>query len=256
MDFMGKQTKKQKQNIYHVFGLNGAFNILDHKKSKIIRIDIMQGGLAEKKSQLNKLINTKIYPIHHLPKDQFLKKYGSKRTQGIVVEFQGNMLQNLPSFEMSKENECLLVIDNLEDPQNLGQIIRTAECANITGLLLPEHQSVQLTDAVLQVSQGAFIHLPFYRCGNLHHQLRALKKEGFWIIGVENSVKAISWYQLDYKRKLVLVMGSEGKGIRPVIMKACDDLITIPMQGKLNSLNVSSATSAILFERLRQLSHS
>ena len=146
------------------------------------------------------------------------------------------------------------MVDNLEDPQNLGQIIRTAECANITGFLLPEHQSVQLTDAVLQVSQGAFVHLPIFHCGNLHQKLQALKKEGFWIIGVENSVKAMSWHELDYKRKMVLVMGSEGKGIRPLIIKACDELITIPMQGKLNSLNVSSATSAILFERLRQLS--
>ena len=147
-----------------------------------------------------------------------------------------------------------MIIDNLEDPQNLGQIIRTAECANISGIILPEHQSVQITDAVLQVSQGAFVHLPIYRCGNLHQQLRDLKKEGFWIIGVENSIKAMSWHKLDYKRKLVLVMGSEGKGIRPVIVKACDELITIPMRGQLNSLNVSSATSAILFERLRQLS--
>ena len=91
-------------------------------------------------------------------------------------------------------------------------------------------------------------------CGNLHQQLRTLKKEGFWIIGVENSVKAMQWHQLDYKRKLVLVMGSEGGGIRPVIVKACDELITISMQGKLNSLNVSSAVSAVLFERQRQVS--
>ncbi len=253
---MKKQPKKKKQGIYQIHGLNGCTNIINEKNLKIIRIDIMIGGNAEKKKWVNSLAKTTTYPVHRMPKDQFIKKYSGKRTQGIVVAFSGSIIQSLPSYKISKENECLLVIDNLEDPQNLGQIIRTAECANITGLLLPEHQSVQLTDAVLQVSQGAFIHLPFYRCGNLHHQLRALKKEGFWIIGVENSVKAISWYQLDYKRKLVLVMGSEGKGIRPVIMKACDDLITIPMQGKLNSLNVSSATSAILFERLRQLSHS
>ena len=252
---MRKQPKKKNQNIYQIFGINGVLNILKHKKNNIIKVDIMQGGIAEKKSQLNKFVKTKTYPVHRFSKDQFLKKYSGKRTQGIVVTFQENIIQNLPSFDKSKENECLLVIDNLEDPQNLGQIIRTAECANITGLLLPEHQSVQLTDSVLQVSQGAFVHLPIYRCGNLHQQLRTLKKEGFWIIGVENSVKAMSWFQLDFKRKLVLVMGSEGKGIRSVIVKACDELITIPMHGKLNSLNVSSATSAVLFERLRQLAH-
>ena len=250
---MRKQPTKKKQGIYQIYGLNGCSNIIGEKNLKIIRIDIMIGGNAEKKKWVNNLAKIKIYPVHRMGKDQFLKKYSGKRTQGIVVSFQGNIIQSLPSFKMSIDNECLLVIDNLEDPQNLGQIIRTAECANITGLLLPEHQSVQLTDAVLQVSQGAFIHLPIFRCGNLHQQLRALKNEGFWIIGVENSVKAMSWHELDYKRKMVLVMGSEGKGIRPVIVKACDELITIPMQGKLNSLNVSSATSAILFERQRQV---
>ena len=251
---MKKQPTKKKQSIYQIHGLNGCSNIVQEKKLNIIRIDIMAGGNAEKKKWGNSLAKARKYPIHRMPKDQFLKKYRGKRTQGIVVSFWGDIIQSLPSFEMSTENDCLLVVDNLEDPQNLGQIIRTAECANITGLLLPEHQSVQMTDTVLQVSQGAFVHLPIYRCGNLHQELRTLKKEGFWIIGVENSVNAMSWHQLDYKRKLVLVMGSEGKGIRPVIVKACDELITIPMQGQINSLNVSSATSAILFERLRQFS--
>ena len=251
---MRKQPMKKKQHIYQIHGLNGCSNIVQDKKLNIIRIDIMTGGNAEKKKWVNSLANSKKYPVHRMLKDQFLKKYGGKRTQGIVILFEGDIIQSLPSFKISKENECLLVVDNLEDPQNLGQIIRTAECANITGLLLPEHQSVQITDAVLQVSQGAFSHLPIFRCGNLHQQLRTLKKEGFWIIGVENSINAMSWHELDYKRKLVLVMGSEGKGIRPVIVKTCDEFITIPMHGQLNSLNVSSATSAILFERLRQLS--
>ena len=251
---MEKRPTKQKQGIYQIHGLNGCSNIIGEKNLKIIRIDIMIGGNAEKKKWVNNLEKVKTYPVYRMRKDQFLKKYSGKRTQGIVVSFQGKIIQRIPSLKMSTKNECLLVVDNLEDPQNLGQIIRTAECANITGILLPEHQSVQMTDTVLQVSQGAFVHLPIYRCGNLHQQLRTLKKEGFWIIGVENSVNAKSWHQLDYKRKLVLVMGSEGKGIRPVIVKACDELITIPMQGKINSLNVSSATSAILFERLRQFS--
>ena len=250
---MRKQPKKKKQNIYQIFGLNGTLNILEYKKKKIIWVDIMQGGVAERKPVVNTLIKTKTFPVHRLTKDIFLKKYSGKRTQGIVVTFEEDIIQNLPSFDKSSYCECLLVIDNLADPQNLGQIIRTAECANITGLLVAEHQSVHLTDSVLQGSQGAFIHIPIYRCGNLHQQLRVLKKEGFWIIGVENSVKAMQWHQLDYKRKLVLVMGSEGKGIRQVIVKVCDELITISMQGKLNSLNVSSATSAILFERQRQV---
>ena len=251
---MRKQPAKKKQGIYEIYGLNGCSNIINEKNLQIKRIDIMVGGNAEKKKWVNSLFKANKYPVHRMIKDQFLKKYAGKRTQGIVIAFQGSIIQSLPSFKISKDNECLLVVDNLEDPQNLGQIIRTAECAHISGLLLPEHRSVQMTDAVLQVSQGAFVHLPIYRCKNLHQQLRTLKKEGFWIIGVENCINAMLWHELDYKRKLVLVMGSEGKGIRPVIVKTCDELMTIPMHGSMNSLNVSSATSAILFERLRQLS--
>ena len=137
---MRKQPKKKNQNIYQIFGLNGILNIIEYKKKKIIRVDIMQGGVAERKSIVNKLIKTKIFPIHRLAKDHYLKKYSGKRTQGIVITFEVDIMQNLPSFDKSSEYECLLVIDNLEDPQNLGQLIRTAECANITRLLLPEHQ--------------------------------------------------------------------------------------------------------------------
>ncbi|MDP6853464.1 MAG: 23S rRNA (guanosine(2251)-2'-O)-methyltransferase RlmB [Candidatus Marinimicrobia bacterium] len=251
---MRKHPAKKQQGIYQVYGINGTSNIIQTKKLTVMRIDIMQGGSAERKKWVQQLGEKIPLPVHRLPKDQFLKKYKGKRTQGIVVTFRGEVIRHMSSFTHSEQTDCLLALDSLEDPQNLGQIIRTAECANITGILLPEHQSVQVTDTVLQVSQGAFVHLPLYQCGNLHQQLRQLKKEGFLIIGVENSVDSRPWHSLDYQQKLVLVMGSEGKGIRPIIKKTCDELITIPMQGKLNSLNVSSATAVILFERLRQIS--
>jgi len=249
---MVKQAKRKKQDFFQVYGINGVSNVIQAKKVNILRIDIMIGGMAEKKSSVVNLFHNKSLPVHQIPKAQFLKQYSGKRTQGIVVTFTSKILRDIPSFDKGANNICLLAMDNVEDPQNLGQIIRTAECAGIDGILIPEHGNVQATNAVLQVSQGAFIHLPLYYCGNLHQQLRILKKEGFWIIGVENSVKAMAWHELDYQRKLVIIMGSEGRGIRPLIRKTCDELITIPMQGKLNSLNVSSATSAILFERLRQ----
>jgi len=249
---MVKQAKKKNQDFFQVYGINGVSNVIQAKKVNILRIDIMIGGMAEKKSSVVNLFHNKSLPVHQIPKAQFLKQYSGKRTQGIVVTFTSKILRDIPSFDKGANNICLLAMDNVEDPQNLGQIIRTAECAGIDGILIPEHGNVQATNAVLQVSQGAFIHLPLYYCGNLHQQLRILKKEGFWIIGVENSVKAMAWHELDYQRKLVIIMGSEGRGIRPLIRKTCDELITIPMQGKLNSLNVSSATSAILFERLRQ----
>ena len=168
-----RPTKKQ-QGIYQIYGINGTSNIIQEKKLTIIRVDIMHGGAAEKKKWIQQLGKNKALPVHRLPKDQFLNKYKGKRTQGIVVNFQGGVFGNMPSFAKSDNLECLLALDSLEDPQNLGQIIRTAECSNISGILLPEYQSVQVTDTVLQVSQGAFIHIPLFKCGNLHQQLRKL----------------------------------------------------------------------------------
>ena len=250
---MVKKAKKKNQDFFQTYGINSVSNVIEAKKVNIIRIDLMVGGVAEKKSLIINLLRIKTLPIHRIPKVQFLQKYAGKRTQGIVVSFTGKIIKDIPSFKKIKRHVCLLAMDNIEDPQNLGQIIRTSECAGVDGIIIPEHGNVQTTNTVFQVSQGAFLHLPIYRCGNLHQQLLALKEEGCWIVGVENSVKAISWYELDYKRKLVLVMGSEGKGIRPIIRKSCDILVTIPMQGRLNSLNVSATVSAVLFERNRQM---
>ena len=250
---MSKQTKKTKQDFFQIFGINGSSNLIESNKVSIVRIDIMEGGIARRKAWVTNLIRTKTFPIYQLPKSQFLKKYQGKRTQGIVVTFRGKIIKELPSLKNIPDNTCLLALDNVEDPQNLGQIIRTAECAGINGIIIPEYGNVQATNSVLQVSQGAFMHLPLYNCGNLHQKLRDLKTQGFWIVGVENGIKAKPWHELDYQRKMVVVMGSEGKGIRPVILKTCDEILTIPMEGKLNSLNVSAAVSAVLFERHRQL---
>ena len=136
----------------------------------------------------------------------------------------------------------------------MGQIIRTAECSGIDGLIIPDRGNAQITNSVLQVSQGAFASLPIYSCGNVQQTLKKLKDEGFWIIGVENDSNGKIWHEIDYSGKIVIVFGSEGKGIRQLVKYNCDYIATIPMQGKINSINVSAAVSAILFERQRQIS--
>ena len=120
-------------------------------------------------------------------------------------------------------------------------------------ILISDNKTVGITNAVLQVSQGAFLNMPIYMIGNISQTLEMLKKEGFWVIGVENSVEASNWYDIDLCGKIILVFGSEGKGIRESTLKKCDFIATIPMLGKINSLNISASVSAILFERNRQL---
>jgi len=247
-----KSIKNKQVGYYEIYGINGCYNIYNAKKIQIINIDLMQGSNAEKKTWIKELLKNKKIHVQRMSKDFFLKKYPNKRTQGIVIKFKGKVIKTQVSLSKN-ENSCYLAMNNIEDPQNFGQIIRTAECAGIDGIIFPENKNAQISDSVLQVSQGAFLNIPLYLCGNLHQELRKLKANGFWIIGVENSIQAKYWCEFSFNRRLIIVMGSEGKGLSPLIKKTCDELITIPMQGKTNSLNVSSATSIILFERLRQV---
>lgn len=243
---------KTNNRFYTIFGINNCSEILKSHKDKIISIFLLKDGLAQKteaiKNQLKGLRENYII----LNKYDFSKKFENNRTQGIVINFSFKIKKILPQF--SKKNTCLLIPDSIEDPQNLGQIIRTSECAGIDGLLLPQNRSVGITNSVLQVSQGAFLNMPIYNIGNISQTIAILKKEGFWVVAIENGLEASNWYDIDYTGKIIFIVGSEGRGIRQKTLKNCDYTATIPMLGKTNSLNVSATVSAILFERNRQLS--
>ena len=155
----------------------------------------------------------------------------------------------------TNQNSCLLVLDQVEDPQNAGQIIRTSECAGIDGIIFPLHNSFKISDTVLNVSQGAFVGVPLYEVTNISRTIQDLKNNDFWVVGIENNLDSKLWKDIDYSGKIVIIVGSEGKGIRKKVLEHCDFLGSIPMQGAINSLNVSAAVSAILFERLRQIKY-
>jgi len=243
--------KKTNSNIHTLIGINNAISILKCSLFSIINIDLMLNSKAEKNDELQKLIKNK--NVNEIKKNQFFQKYPEGRTQGIGITFSGNIVrQKIPNFAKEK-NVCILVLDQIEDPQNFGQIIRTAECGGVDGIVFPRHHSVSITDTVLQVSQGAFTNMPLYEVTNLRNEFKKLKDSDFWIVGVENSIDAKSWYDIEYSGRIVIVLGSEGKGIRKMVLEECDFHATIPMQGEVNSLNVSAAASAILFERIRQL---
>lgn len=238
---------------YRVYGLNGAQEVLNANHYPINCIDIKSSSPAEKDQKISRLLENYKSKVNILNADTFAIKYNDLRTQGIVVSFDGQIKKQLPQFKDDKDI-ALLLGDQITDPQNLGQIIRTAECSGIDGLIIPDRGSAQITDSVLQVSQGAFISLPIYSCGNVQQTLQQFKNEGFWIIGIENDSDGKIWHEIDYSGKVIIVVGSEGKGIRQLVKNNCDFIATIPMKGKINSLNVSAAVSAILFERQRQIS--
>ena len=237
-----------------IFGINGCAAVLESRKYKITDILIQSGSPAERDGKITHALGYHGGHIKFLSASQFKSQFGKWRTQGIIVRFMGKIEADLPSFINKSGNIGLLVLDRVEDPQNLGQIIRTAECAGIDGIILPKHDSCGITDTVIQVSQGAFTQVSIYQVNNLHQTVTNLKDEEFWVIAMENSLDAKHWHQVDYTGKVAIIAGSEGHGIKKLVLEKCDFLVTIPMQGKTNSLNVSAAVSAVLFERLRQLS--
>ena len=245
--------KNQKKKSFTILGINNAISILESDSFDVSKIDILKKGRAEKDDQLMHLVSKLTFQPKFYEKQGFSQKYPEGRTQGIAVVISGDITKEaLPDFSGS-ESVCLLALDQIEDPQNFGQIIRTTECAGIDGIIFPKHHSAPISDTVLQVSQGAFVTMPLYEVTNLKNAFKKLKEDGFWMIGLENSIDAKAWHEIDYKGKTVIVVGSEGKGIREKVLESCDFKATIPMQGKTNSLNVSAAVSAIVFERLRQI---
>lgn len=246
--------KNKTNNIFTLSGVNNSNTILNSDKVKINSVFILKNSVAYKNLEIIQKVQKFKSVFKLLDKYEFQKKcrkFSFERTQGIIVNFIYNFDLDIPDY--SSKNICLILPERIEDPQNLGQIIRTSECAGIDGILLSETKTVGITNTVLQVSQGAFLNLPIYKIGNIGQTINNLKKQGFWVIGVENSIDAKKWYEIDMLGKVLLVFGSEGKGIRTSTIQKCDFLATIPMSGNVNSLNVSACVSAILFERNRQI---
>ena len=233
-----------------VYGINNCSSIL--KDQKFIIKEII---LSEDKRSYSRIIDLKKYhaKIKYFNKKLFDEKFGILKTQGIVVSFTGSVLRNFQEYEFKKQNSCLLILDQITDPQNAGQIIRTSECAGIDGIIFPKHDSFNITSTVLSVSQGAFVNMPLFQVININKTIKQLKDDDFWIVGLENGLKSQLWNEINYSGKIAIIVGSEGSGIRKKVLENCDFIASIPMQGYTNSLNVSAAVSAILFERLRQI---
>lgn len=149
------------------------------------------------------------------------------------------------------EPPFLLVLDEIEDPHNLGALIRTAECAGVHGVILPKHHSATMNATVAKTSAGASLHLPAAKVSNIAQTLEQLKKKGIWIIGADAGGDR-PYFDADYRDPLAIVIGNEGRGIRRLVKEKCDFLVRIPIFGKIESLNASVAGALVMFEAARK----
>jgi 23S rRNA (guanosine2251-2'-O)-methyltransferase len=153
--------------------------------------------------------------------------------------------------EALRGKSLVLVLDSITDPQNLGSLIRVAHCCGANGIVIPENRAASVTDAVMKASAGALQYLPVAMVKNLSVAIEYLKEKGFWIYGADIGSKHLI-HRIDYEDHVAVVVGSEGKGIRSLVKKKCDFLVSIPMLGKVESFNVSVAAGIILHEILRR----
>ena len=173
--------------------------------------------------------------------------------QGIaceIAEYNYVMLDTIIRKNQDKENVALVILDGLEDPHNLGAILRTADATGINGVIIPKNRSVSLNSTVAKVSTGAIEHVDCAQVTNLVNAINDLKKAGYWIIGLELD-GSIDYRKQDYKGKIAVVIGSEGKGISRLVKENCDFKVFIPMVGHVNSLNASVSASILFYEILR-----
>lgn len=182
---------------------------------------------------------------------QKLDSYGPHH-QGIVALVASVAFKSLDEVLLQEENTPLLIVlDGIEDPHNMGAIIRTAECVGATAVLIPKRHSAPINSTVAKTSAGAIEHVNLVEVGNITQTLKQLKKAGFWVFGAAME-GTHSLYEVDMSAPMVLVIGNEGKGISRLVRETCDYVVRIPMRGALNSLNASVAAGILMYEVIRQ----
>ncbi len=233
-----------------IYGKNSVLETLEAHR-EINKIIIAKGIQGEK---INKIIelakkNNIIFAF------ETLQKYNDINHQGVIAFVSPIEYADLDEFLAgipSGKNSSLVILDGIEDPHNFGAIIRTALCAGVSGIIIPAHRSVRVTSVVEKTSAGAVNHIPIIKVNSLVSAVQKLKNSDWWVIATEASADD-NYYNIDYANmNFALVMGAEGAGVSKPILKQADFKVKISMMSNFNSLNVSCAFSAIIFESVRQ----
>ncbi len=214
--------------------------------ASIKKIIISNSAKGRQISQLLRLAKEKNISIQIAPPKALNRYASSLKHQGVVAVLSDYQYFSIP--ELLKNNpQILLLLDRIADPMNLGAILRTAEAMGIKNIMLTAKESAPITNTVVKASAGAISHLNISQVKQVTTEVKRLKEMGFYIVGIETCGSS-TFDDIDYKHPLLIVVGSEGKGIRKSLLELCNYIVRIPLYGKVNSLNVSVATGIALYE--------
>ncbi len=238
-----------------IFGLLPVLELLRAKNRRVEKLIIADGAREHRIAEIIDLARENNILWQKQPRENLSKlvAFGANHQGVIALTAAADYTDadELLNEISAKENALVVILDGVEDPRNLGAILRVVECAGADGVFIPERRAVGLTETVAKSSAGAIEYVKVAKVGNLNRLIEELKKRGFWVVGT--SGEAVTDYAAwDWTRRTALVLGGEGKGLHRLTAEKCDVLVKIPMGGKIESLNVSVAAGVILFEAVRQ----
>jgi len=241
----------------HIYGLIPVLEALRAGRRQIEKITIAEGAGQERLRELLDLAKEARVPVHWAPRVYLNRSLADATHQGVVARTAAahyaetdELLEALASRVSTGQPPLALCLDGVEDPRNLGATLRTAECAGVSAVFIPERRAVGLTDTVAKAAAGALEYVPVARATNLVRLIEQLKERNIWVVGAaaEASLEYTEW---DWTLPSAIVLGSEGSGLHRLVRERCDALVRIPVLGRLESLNVSVAAGVLLYEALR-----
>lgn len=235
-----------------VSGVQAVREALRASPDRVRKVVLSEGRLDVRAKEILALAQARGVPVYR-EKPRVLERLASgAHHQGVVAEVTALRWWDLDELLARTPKPALLVaLDRTEDPRNLGAVARAADGAGASGILVPRRGNAPPSPAAISASAGALLHARLARVTNLVAALERIKKNGIWVVGLAAGAP-MPWYQFDYTLPVVLVLGSEGKGLRPLVSRTCDVLVSLPQLGRVGSLNLSVAAGVVLYEVLRQ----
>jgi 23S rRNA (guanosine2251-2'-O)-methyltransferase len=238
-----------------IHGFHPVFEALQAARRKFIEVYAAGDKLSKRLDKLIALAEYKNIPVKKIQTFRLNHVTGTDLHQGVGAKVSSYPLVDISNMADSTgtdaQDRFLVLLDNVLDPQNFGAIVRTVLAVGADGVIIPKDRSVPPTAAVSKASAGALEHVFVSRVTNLVTTIKLLKKKGFWIYGMDRAAQ-ISIFTRDLSGSLAIVIGGEGKGIRPLVKKHCDFLVSLPQVGRINSLNAAAAAAVAMYEVLRQ----
>ena len=248
----GRYRNEPKHEGSIVYGCLPVLEALRARGRRIDKILIAEGTREKRLSEVIESARAGRITLNFVPRSAIDKYAADVNHQGVIAFTAAAEYADVDDIlKTAGEDALILIVDGVEDPQNLGALLRSAECSGAHGVIIPERRAVGLTDTVAKASAGAIEYVKVAKVANLNRLIEDLKKQNIWVVGTsgEADTDYVDW---DWTRPSALVMGSEGRGLHRLVAENCDVLVKIPMYGKIESLNVSAAASVILFEAKRQ----